>query len=781
VPPDIPRATYRVQLTPDLGFDGAADVVDYLAELGITHLYCSPYLQAAGGSSHGYDVVDQGRVSDDLGGPDAHRRLLERLRDHGMGHILDVVPNHMTVVDRANEWWWDVLKQGPDSPYAPFFDIDWTPHDGRLRRKILVPILGDHYGRVLRAGELRVEREPDGWIVRYHDHVLPIDPDTIDDAPSDEDGLHELLEAQHYRLAFWRVAGHDLNYRRFFSINELAALRTENPEVFDKVHRFVLDLVEAGDLQGLRVDHIDGLRDPRGYLEQLRSWAPGAYLVVEKILEPGEELRSSWPVEGTTGYDFMDRVLGLFVDPAGEKELTETYERFVGESSDLHSQERDAKLLLLDTELSADLDRLTDLFVAVCESHPSYRDFTRIDLREALRETIAAFPVYRTYVQPPDEVEAEDATYVMDALGTVTARRDDIDPELLSFLRDVLLLDHGDEAAVELALRFQQTTGPVMAKGIEDTLFYRYNRFVALNEVGGSLERFGVTPAEFHAQTAHSAERWPATMLATSTHDTKRSEDVRARLALLTQIPDRWSAAVERWRDLNTRHKRDGWPDPNAEYLLYQTLVGAWPLEADRAVEYMRKATKEAKTLTSWIAPDDRYDENLETFVRGILADRSFVGDLEAFVEPLVEPGRLNSLAQTLIKLTAPGVPDLYQGSELWDLSLVDPDNRRPVDFEERRRLLTEVKAGNADAHPKLWLIHKTLQLRAERPAAFAGTYQPLDLQDDALGYVRGGEVAVAVRRFPLREHRSGMGITGSWTNVLGEGFPVGLFVKDAG
>ena len=777
--PEIPRATYRVQLTSDFGFDEAAGIVDYLAELGVTHLYCSPYLQAASGSRHGYDVVDQSRVSDDLGGPEAHARLLERLREHGMGHVLDVVPNHMTVVDRANEWWWDVLRQGPDSPYAGFFDIDWSPHEDRLRRKILVPILGDHYGRVLRAGDLKVEREADGWVVRYFDHVLPIDPETIESAPADEDQLHQLLEAQHYRLAFWRVAGHDLNYRRFFSINELAALRMENPEVFDRVHRFVLDLIEAGDLQGLRVDHIDGLRDPRGYLEQLRSWAPDAYLVVEKILEPGEELRTAWPVEGTTGYDFMNRVLGLFVDPAGEKELTETYERFVGESHDIQALEREAKLLLLDTELSSDLDRLTDLFVAVCENHPSYRDFTRIDLRDALRETIAAFPVYRTYVRPPDEVDAGDATYVVEALGTVAARRDDIDPELLSFLRDVLLLDHHDEAAIELALRFQQTTGPVMAKGIEDTLFYRYNRFVALNEVGGSLDRFGVTPSEFHELTARAAQRWPSSMLATSTHDTKRSEDVRARLALLSEIPGEWAAAVERWRDTNARYKRDGWPDANAEYLLYQTLVGAWPLEAERAVEYMRKATKEAKAITSWITPDVRYDESVESFVRAILTDRSFVDDLEAFVEPLVEPGRVNSLAQTLIKLTVPGVPDLYQGSELWDLSLVDPDNRRAVDYRERRRLLAEVKAGNAHAHPKLWLIHKTLQLRAERPGAFAGSYEPLDVADDILAYGRGEEVIVAVRRFPLRKHQSGMGIAGGWRNVLGDGFPVGLFVKD--
>ena len=776
MPPEIPRATYRVQLTRDFGFDEAAAIVPYLAELGITHLYCSPYLQATPGSTHGYDVVDQTRVSDDLGGPEAHRRMLDALAEHGMGHVLDVVPNHMAVVDRANAWWWDVLKHGPESAYASFFDIDWSPQD-RLGRKILVPILGDHYGRVLKAGDLKVERDGDEWTVGYFDHVLPLDPDTIEREPQGREELHELLEAQHYRLAYWRVAGHDLNYRRFFSINELAALRMENPEVFDKVHRFVLDLVAEGRLQGLRVDHIDGLRDPRGYLDQLRSWAPNAYLVVEKILEAGEDLRTSWPVEGTTGYDFMNRVLGVLIDPAGEKELTDIYERFIGEHHDVHALDREAKLLLLDTELSADLDRLTELFVSVCENHASYRDFTRVDLRDALRETIACFPVYRTYVRGPDDVEPDDANYVMAALGAVTAVRPEIDPELLGFLRDILLLNHQDDAAIELAMRFQQTTGPVMAKGVEDTLFYRYNRFVALNEVGGSLTRFGLSSDEFHDITGRAAERWTHSMLATSTHDTKRSEDVRARLALLSEIPDAWGRAVERWRDMNASYKRDGWPDANAEYLLYQTLVGAWPLDAERAVAYMRKATKEAKAITSWITPDERYDEAVEAFVRAILGDARFVGDLEAFVEPLIEPGRINSLTQTLVKLTSPGVPDIYQGCELWDLSLVDPDNRRPVDYEERRRLLSDAKESRA-AHPKLWLTHKALQLRAELPEAFAGGYEPMDLGDDVLSYVRGGQVLVIAPRFPTRS-RGRLEVPEGWRNVLGDGFPVELCVRE--
>lgn len=397
------RATYRVQLHKDFGFDDATEIVPYLARLGISHLYCSPYLQARAGSTHGYDVVDQSKISDELGGAEAHRRMCDELARHGMSHILDVVPNHMTVTDRANGWWWDVLKNGTESHFAAYFDIDWDPPENKLRRTLLVPILGDHYGRVLSSGDIRLGREGDEVVVRYFEHVLPTAPGSTDglelaDVNDNPDLLHRVLEEQHYRLAFWRSAGQELNYRRFFSINDLAALRMDNPDVFDRVHALVLELVRTGLLDGLRIDHIDGLRDPEGYLTQLRSWAPKAYLVVEKILEHDESLRRSWPIQGTTGYEFLNRVLGLFVDGAGEDALSRVYADFVGEALDLEDLKHDKKMFLMETELAADIERLLELFAAFCHAEPDLRDFTRVELRDALRETIACFPVYRTYV-----------------------------------------------------------------------------------------------------------------------------------------------------------------------------------------------------------------------------------------------------------------------------------------------------------------------------------------------------------------------------------------------
>ncbi|MDP9068923.1 MAG: malto-oligosyltrehalose synthase [Actinomycetota bacterium] len=764
------RATYRVQLHKGFGFRHAADIVPYLAQLGISHLYCSPYLQARPGSTHGYDVVDQRKINEELGGAEGHRHLCETLAAHGMGHVLDVVPNHMTVTDRANEWWWDVLKFGRQSHYATYFDIDWDPPESKLLRVILIPILGDHYGRVLQAGDLKLEREGDDLVVRYYEHVLPVAPGSVE---SDDLGqlnsrpelLHEVLERQHYRLAFWRAAGQELNYRRFFSINDLAALRMDNPDVFDRVHELVLEMVRDGRLDGLRIDHIDGLRDPEGHLTQLRSWAPDAYIIVEKILEPEEELRTTWPVQGTTGYDFLNRVGGLFVDPRGEAPLTRIYEEFVGESYDPHQLRHDKKLMLMETELAADVERLTELFATLCESSRDFRDFTRLELRDALKETIACFPVYRTYVSPVgDRRTDQDTSYVMTAIKLAGEQRPDLDQQLLGFLSEILLLEVDDEIAVELALRFQQTTGPVMAKGVEDTMFYVYNRFVALNEVGGDPGRFGVSLDEFHRVTAQAQERWPLGMLATSTHDTKRSEDVRARLALLSEIPERWGEAVARWSEMNEPHRREGWPDRNVEYLLYQTLVGAWPLDAGRATAYMEKAAKEAKVHTSWIDPDPAYDAALRGFVEGALADEAFTTDLAAFAEPLVKPGAINALSQTLVKLTAPGVPDTYQGTEVWDLSLVDPDNRRPVDHAQLRSLVAELReASSEDAltlaetgAPKLFVMQRALRLRARLPHAFGAdsSYQALRARgpraEHVIAFARGGEVVTVARRLVL-------------------------------
>lgn len=790
-----PRATYRVQLHKDFGFQAATAIVPYLAKLGISHLYCSPYLQARTGSTHGYDVVDQRKISDELGGEGAHRLMCDVLREHGMSHILDVVPNHMTITDRANAWWWDVLKHGPESHYASYFDIDWDPPEAKLHRTILVPILGDHYGKVLRSGEIKLELDGEQEVVRYFEHVLPVAPGTtagltLAKVNGDAEVLHQVLERQHYRLAFWRSAGEELNYRRFFSINDLAALRMDNPDVFDRVHELVLTMVRDGRLEGLRIDHIDGLRDPEGYLTQLRSWAPEAYIVVEKILEPEENLRSTWPVEGTTGYDFLNEVYGLFVDPAAEGPMTATYERFIDESVDLNELKRDKKLLLMRTELAADIERLTELFAEICQSHRDLRDYTRNEIRDALRETIAAFPVYRTYVSTATgRATEQDVEYVDRAVGAARDRRQELSG-LLSFLAEILLLRVDGEAEAELAMRLQQTTGPVMAKGVEDTVFYVYNRFVGLNEVGADPAKFGISLDEFHEVMARAQKEWPRRMLATSTHDTKRSEDVRARLSLLSQIPERWDETVTRWSAMNDSARTNGFPDPNMEYLLYQTLVGAWPLDPDRAVAYAAKAAKEAKVHTSWIDANAAYDEALERFVRTILSNDAFTKSLAAFVEPLVEPGRVTALAQALVKLTAPGVPDVYQGTELWDLSLVDPDNRRPVDYAARDELIQRVAAAgpeqamstSTEGGTKLFVIQRALRVRREFAAAF-GPGSSYDIMpaagaksDHVVAYSRGHEVAVVVPRLML-------GIAEGWADTrvrLPQGRWRDVFTDDA-
>ena len=835
------RATYRVQLHAGFTFDDAAALAPYLADLGVSHLYCSPYLQAAPGSTHGYDVVDHTRLNDELGGAEAHARMTAALRDHGLGQVLDIVPNHMAVSGRANAWWWDVLENGPSSRYASYFDIDWDPPERKLIAQVLVPILGDHYGRVLENGELVLVREGGSFLVRYHEHELPVSPRTVDDllvraeerVASDElaslanafgrlphalltdrdsvlerhrdkevlrqrladlcvsdptiaaaideevkavnddvELLHVLLERQNYRLAFWRTAGRELDYRRFFDITTLVALRTEEEHVFADVHELVLQLVADGVLDGLRVDHVDGLRDPKGYLERLRAAAgPSAYLTVEKILEGDEKLRTSWPVEGTSGYDFLVQVNTLLHDPAGEGPLTELYERFTGSSSDVHALAREAKLEIMRTVLAADVERLTAQFAVVAEGHRRHRDHTRSELRDALREVIAGFDVYRTYVVGGEEkVADEDVEIVSRAVERAVAARPELDPELFGFLGDLLVLRYEGAAEVELAERFQQVSAPVMAKAVEDTVFYRFLRLVSLNEVGGEPAQFGCAVADFHERRA--ADRGNRSLLATSTHDTKRSEDVRARLAALAEVPDAWAAAVERWSEL----VGPTGIDRPTEYLLYQTLVGAWPLSAERAKAYLEKATKEAKLQTSWIDADPDYDAAVAAFAESVLGNEAFVRDLEQFLADsgLVEAGQWNSLVQTALKLTCPGVPDLYQGTELWDLSLVDPDNRRPVDYDERRRVLAEGTSS------KLSLVRTLLHLRRARPELFdvdAG-YEPLAVEgpdaERVVAFARaGGALQVIACRFPLRGPLDG---STTYADVL-SGRPVAVLV----
>ncbi|HEY8429189.1 MAG TPA: malto-oligosyltrehalose synthase, partial [Sandaracinaceae bacterium] len=480
---------------------------------------------------------------------------------------------------------------------------------------------------------------------------------------ADPEALHALLEMQMYRLAWWRAAGRDLGYRRFFDINTLIGLRMEDEQVFADTHRLVLQWIGQGILDGLRIDHPDGLRDPQEYFERLRAAAPGAWIVAEKILERGEELPGTFPIQGTTGYDFLNLVLRLFMDPLGEAPLTTFYAEFTGEPTDWDEVVRDRKLLVLREVLGSDVNRLADLLLDICERHLRYRDYSRHQLTDALRELVACFPVYRTYVRPSTgEVPECDRRIVCEASAAAAARRPDLEPALFEFLRDLLLLEIRGELESEFAARFQQLTGPAMAKGVEDTAFYTYNRFVALNEVGGDPSWFSVDPDTFHAAAGEALRKRPLSMLATATHDTKRGEDVRARLAVLSECPDRWAAACRRWSAMAERHRTGDMPDRNAEYLLYQTLVGAWPIERERLIAYMEKATREAKVHTSWTAPNAQYDEAVRRFIDGIYSDAALLAEIEAFVAPLIAPGRINSLAQTLIRLTAPGVPDTYQG-----------------------------------------------------------------------------------------------------------------------
>ncbi|MDP9246593.1 MAG: malto-oligosyltrehalose synthase [Candidatus Dormibacteraeota bacterium] len=819
-----PRATYRVQLTPDFGFDQAASMAGYLVRLGVSHLYSSPYLQAAPGSRHGYDVVDHSRVNVELGGEEGHRRLCSALAEHGLGQVLDVVPNHMAIAGRQNRWWWDVLQNGTSSRYASYFDVSWDPPERKLKNTILVPILADHYGRILESHQLRLGREGGRLLVRYHEHEYPIDPrtygmvldgsfsglagefaslpvlppqdrvgalrrhrqaealisrlqsldagDRVDACvrriDADIDLLDGLLEQQNYRLARWQTADFDLDYRRFFDVNDLAALRAEDPQVFSETHFRILEWLNSGVLDGIRIDHPDGLQDPLVYFERLVEGAPRAWIVAEKVLQHGEEMPARWPIAGTTGYEFMNRALGLFVDEEAEAALTETYILFTGDIADYEDIVYEKKHQAMRDLLGSDLNLLAELFVHVCEGNRRYRDFTRRELLECLEEAIACLPVYRTYVRPEDgSVSRQDQHFVAAALHQVGRRRPDLDAELVEFLGSLLTLEQEGDGTAELVARFQQTSGPVTAKGVEDSALYAYNRLAALNEVGGDPNRFGTPVEEFHAESLRAGELWPHAMVSTSTHDTKRSEDVRARLAVLSEIPAEWESAVRRWAELNHRHRSGGFPDAGAEYLLYQTLVGAWPLEAERAQSYMIKAAREAKTQTSWISPVPEYEEALSAFVARVLADREFRNDLEGFLPPVIEAGQVNSLAMKLLCLTAPGVPDLYQGSELWDLSLVDPDNRRPVDYGQRGRLLDQLVGirGNAakvawerrqEGLPKLLVVNRALALRAERPEAFAtGAYAPLPVAGTrsrhALGFCRGDQVMVVVPRLSLR------------------------------
>jgi (1->4)-alpha-D-glucan 1-alpha-D-glucosylmutase len=867
----IPTATYRIQLNRTFTFRDAAAIVPYLASLGITHCYASPYLRARPGSMHGYDIIDHNALNPEIGTAEDYEYFVSELHRHGMGQVLDIVPNHMGVMGADNAWWLDVLENGEASDYAEFFDIDWDPIKDELQGKVLIPILADQYGNELERGELKLvfDDERGDFSILYYQHRFPVDPvdypriltydlpklqekltgtnedflelqsittafghlpgrrgltaeqraernrekevqkrrlaalfarsaeirdflasniQAFNGNPKDSTSfelLHDLIKAQAYRLAQWRVAADDINYRRFFDINDLAALRTENEDVFNQTHRYILELVTQGKVNGLRIDHPDGLYDPAKYFrwlqERLQSESSTEhgriYLVAEKILTGREKLRRDWPLDGTTGYEFTNLVNGLFVDRASADRMERFYRSFAGSVADFSDQVYACKKLILKVGLASELNVLANLLSRIALANRHTCDFTLNSLRSALAEIIANFPVYRTYVSDR-EVSEEDRHYVEQAIASGKRHSNAPDLSVFDFIRRVLLVEvNGIEpgwyrrAILRFAMKFQQVTSAVMAKGVEDTAFYRYHRLVSLNEVGGNPGKFGTTVEEFHRANLERMAEWPHSMLASSTHDSKRSEDVRARIDVLSEVPASWRVRAARWREWNRSKKIriEGRlaPSTNDEYLLYQTLIGTWPgLAVDddswrtysrRIEQYMLKAVREAKERTSWANTNEAYESALTKFVHSILqrvAENPFLADFTAFQRRVALIGVFNSLSQTALKMTAPGVPDVYQGNELWEFSLVDPDNRRPVDYEVRTQLLNQlIESSHLPEHVgrelnefkidpenpklKLYLTWKILCTRRAAPDLFQkGGYIPLKTIGTRSGHV---------------------------------------------
>ncbi|MFJ1665174.1 malto-oligosyltrehalose synthase [Streptomyces bottropensis] len=752
----VPAATYRIQLQPGFPFAAAAAAVPYIASLGVSHLHLSPVLEAVPGSAHGYDVVDHGRVREELGGEEGLRALARTAREHGLGLVVDIVPNHMAMAPRHNRALWEVLREGPESAYARWFDIDWEAQGGR----VLLPVLGGPLGAEIDRFVV------DGRELRYYDHVFPLREGT------EKLPLPQLLDAQWYRPVWWRLARTELNYRRFFSISELIGVRVEEPDVFDATHAMILRLLEEGVVDGLRVDHPDGLADPDAYLRRLHGATGGRWTVVEKILADGEPLPAAWPVAGTTGYDALRHVDGLFTDPAGADELLDRYRRFTAAQTDRggdwESTVRRAAYRVLTHELVAEVERLTRVAHRLCERSPllALRDQAPWALRTALCELLARMEVYRPYT-------SEDASLVVTEEAAAEARALFVVPEearSVDAVRDLVLGRAGDGPEhAEFRARFAQTSSALRAKSVEDTAFYRYVPLLSANEVGGDPGSPAVSAENFHAYCARVQRDWPATGTVLSTHDTKRSADVRAAIAVLAQCPQRWGDVLAEVTGAGDGDGAGaGVPDPQLAWAAWQTAFGLGPADGDRLRDALLKHVREAGLHTSWTEQNPAYEEAVAQFVaRGPAVDTR-VAALREELEPYV---RANRLGAALVQLTMPGVPDLYQGTEDEYRALVDPDNRRP--FASR-------DAG-PDASEKFRLTSAALRLRARRPEVFgdAATYVPLSADGPGAGhcvaFARSGEVVTAVTRLSLRLAEAGgwrdTRLTlpeGRWAEVLG-------------
>ena len=896
--PRIPVSTYRLQFNSQFRFTDAKKIILYLHNLGISDIYASPYFKVKEGSLHGYDIVDYNTLNLEIGTEDDYNELINELQKYEMGQILDIVPNHMNIVSKENVWWMDLLENGPSSIYAIFFDIDWNPVKKELKNKVLLPILGDQYGKVLESQELKLTFEEGAFFINYYGYKLPLRPRTytyifkylIDDLknilspdnpyftellsiisalnklpphtekdhqkiaeryrekeiiktrlldlykqspeiqafidenvrifngakgkPKSFDPLDNLLNKQAYRLSHWRVATEEINYRRFFDINDLAAVRMEDPFVFRETHKLIFKLIKEGKVTGLRVDHPDGLYNPSEYfqwlqrhcfvqirlglMEKLKEDTPlyaepsnieleilrqydeilslnpqskPFYIVGEKILTRGERMPEDWPIFSTTGYVFLNSLNGIFVETSNAKAFDDIYTKFVKSKVDFQEIVYKKKKLIMKVAMSSEINTLGHYLNRISEKNRHTRDFTLNSLTNAIIEVIAFFPVYRTYINSRT-VSEKDRHYIEVAVSKANRNNPAISTSIFNFLRDVLLLkfpenfsDTDKKEWLDFVMRFQQITGPVMAKGLEDTAFYVYNRLISLNEVGGSPDRFGTPLETFHGQNIERIKFWPHALITTSTHDTKRSEDVRTRIDVLTEIPDEWRKHLIYWRRLNKKNKVviDGKfvPDLNEEYLLYQTLIGAWPIGQmnedeyeifkKRIKDYMLKASKEAKVNTSWINPNTIYEDALIVFIERIMnnpSDNKFLKDLLPFQKQISHYGMFCSLSQTLLKITSPGVPDFYQGTEIWNLSLVDPDNRRPVDYSIRTRMLEEIKkreteitlrelardlvADKDNGMIKLYLIYKALHYRRKNREIFErGEYLTIEVMGE--------------------------------------------------